>query len=192
MPKIDYPKLDKLLEELYNGDRKYAVMIGETYENLFKDEPDYDDDKREYDDYMAELSGLGLATERETSGTTMDITPFGRQVHKSGGWLAYNAQIQQKEDQETDLRLKEVNASLASADAGRKSMYASYIAIFISTAFALWQFIDGLNKQTEIDTIKMKINAIENSQSSFQLQHPKKKILPVDSTLKHKALNGKN
>lgn len=190
MAKIDYTKLDKLLEVLYEGDRQYAVMIGETYRYLFKNEPDYNDDDRKYAIYMAELSGLGLATERKTSGTTMDITPFGRQVHKAGGWLAYNSQIKQKEEQENKLRLREVEASFLSADAGKKSMYAAYLAIFISTAFALWQFWDGSSKQTEIDLINKKLRALD-SLSTLQLQNPKPKTLLVDSTLKHKVLNGK-
>ena len=190
MAEIDYTKLDKLLKALYDGDRRYAVMIGETYKYLFKNEPDYDDDQRNYSIYMAELSGLQLAIERKTSGTTMDITPFGRQVHKAGGWLAYNAQIEQKEEQETKLRLKEVEASLSSADAGRKSMYAAYIAIFISTAFALWQFVDGSNKQTEIDLINKKLRALD-SLSTLQLQSPKPKTLLLDSSSKHGVLKYK-
>jgi hypothetical protein len=188
MAKIDYTKLDKLLEALYEGDRQYPVMIGETYRDLFKNEPDYDDDKRPYPNYMAELSGLELAIERPESGTTMDITKLGRLVHESGGWLSYNAKIQQKVIEEKELRLKEVDATLLSADAGKKSMYASYIAIGISLFLALLNYIDSSNKQTDIDIIKVKINAIEDSLSSFQLQHPKPKILLLDSSSKNGVL----
>ena len=190
MAEIDYKKLDKLLKELYVGDRQYPVMIGETYTYLFKDEPDYDDDDRDYASYMAELSGLDLATERETSGTIMDITPLGRQVHKAGGWLAYNAQIKEKDDDEKAIRLKEVEATLLSADAGKKSMYAAYIAIFISTAFALWQFVDGSSKQTEIDLINKKLRVLD-SLSTLQLRSPKPMIPPLDSSSKNGVLKHK-
>ncbi len=103
MQQIDYNKLDKLLEELYKGDRQYPVRIAETYRSLFKEELSEDRNKiyKIYPKYMAELSEHNLATEREDSGTIMDITPFGRKVFKAGGWIKYNELLdEEKKKQE--------------------------------------------------------------------------------------------
>ena len=135
---------------------------------------------------LAQISGQSFQHK-----TPLTITQNGTYICNQGGWLAYNSQIKHKQDQETDLRIKEVNASLLSADAGKKSMYASYIAIGISLFFAVLQSFDSSNKQAEIDTLKIKVRALD-SLSLFQLQRPKPKTHPVDSTLKHKVLNDKH
>lgn len=185
MKDLDYTKLDKLLHELFVGDRKYAVQISELYSFLFSKEPDFDED--DYLIYVAELTALGLATERDSPGTIMDITPLGRQVRKAGGWLAYSTQLELKEQQERELRLKEVKASELSATASKKSMYAAYIAIFISIAVAIWQYIDGSKKQTDSDLVNKKLEVLDSLHKiqSVQLQ---KYQTQFDSLLKQKVL----
>lgn len=186
MAELDYTKLDKLLKALYDGDNQRMVLIGETYDFLFKDDPDFVKDSRDYSKYMAELSGLNLATKRDFA-TAMKITPFGREVHKAGGWLAYITQLELKEEQERELRLKEVKASELSATASNKSMYAAYIAIFISIAVAIWQYIDGSKKQTDSDLVNKKLEVLDslNKIQSVQLQ---KYQTQFDSLLKQKVL----
>lgn len=160
---IDYDRLDKLLEELYRADNNYAVAIAETYNRFFKIT---DRTNREYASYMAELSGLGLAVRRNTdAGTIMRITPLGREVHKVGGWKAYDSQKKQAEQQERDYREKEVKAAVDSANSSKSSKKASWVSTalaFVAAVFSGLQYFDNLKKDETISKLNEKSATLDS------------------------------
>lgn len=193
---IDYQKLDLLLAELYKGDGQYAVAIAETYLELFKPSDRY---SREFARYMVELRVLGLAKDRRGVGTVMDITPFGHQVHRAGGWIAYNDQksrAQQKEqlrqEKEQQLREREVTATVDSAKSSESSKRAAWVsarASWISAFFSalalvltVLQHFDSQQKEEVISRLERQIAILERQVATLDARHriPDRTILNPD------------
>lgn len=158
---IDYNKLDILLAELFSADKKYVVNISEMYNSVFK----LDSPKNEVLPYVAELIGAGLAVYDLNSRSLLKITPFGREVHQAGGWTAYKRQKKQAEQREIELREKEVNATIESANSSKSSKVAAWVsAIFscIALFIGVLQYYDNLKKDEAISKLNEKSATLDS------------------------------
>ena len=146
MHQIDSEVFDELLAELFTGNRTYAVYVAETLRHILGEEvADSNDFYYIYPLYMAELKEHGLATERGTA-TIMDITSFGRQVHKAGGWQAY---LKRQEEKAEQARIKE----LADKRWSRSEVIAGL-------AWGVFQYVDSQEKDDRIQILQDSLKVV--------------------------------
>ena len=160
MKKIDYSRIDILLEELFEGDKRFPVNLAELYNDSFFNKEDHD----EYTIYIAEIEGLNLAYLDQEHTTNYRITPFGREVHKAGGWVAYNEIIEKEKSQELELRKKEVDATISAAKSASSSKNAAWVSILISImamAFSIYSFIQTNEKDKKIEELTSSLEKLQ-------------------------------
>lgn len=150
MHQIDNEVFDNLLAELFKGDRTYPVYIAETLRSILgREVADSNDFYYVYPLYMSELEERGLATERGTA-TIMDITSFGRQVHKAGGWQAYS----KRQDEEAEQARKK---ELADKRWSRSDVIGSVGGMLIGIAglgWGIFQYVDIKEKNDRIHALQ--------------------------------------
>jgi hypothetical protein len=118
------------------------------------------------------------------------ITQNGTFICNKGGWLVYNSEIKQKEEQDNKLRLQEVEATLSSSKYQKMSMYVSAAAFIVSSYFAYLQHSESSKQQTELDTLRVKVKSLD-SLLIFQGKVLEEKKSPPNSLYRKKYLKAK-
>lgn len=176
---IDYQRLDKLLEILYQEKSKVFTKISSIYNPLFKNESDH----RETDwlSYFEELKLLELVTSlSERTNDAVKISKLGIEVYQRGGWLSYQAIVRQQEQQELSLRIREVNATESASDSAKKSLKLSYIATgaaVLSFFFSFFQYIENKTIQKDLVLLKSRFEQFQFRQLSPKQKKTKNGIL---------------
>ncbi|RCR68296.1 hypothetical protein [Larkinella punicea] len=158
---IELKALDKLLEHLYHA--RESVSPGSL--------PWFVNAKGGSQEYGNFLQSKGLATPVEYQ--RFVITSFGRKVFEAGGWIAYQAKLQQEDEQKVlELSYSRQNAEAAtkSADAAEKSerhaksaSYAAWAAgglTLLSLILAVLQNCENRTQSSRIDSLNVVVKSI--------------------------------